>query len=125
MFHLTQNTESHAHLMKYQNMELIHNITENTVQCCGDDNLSVFLCLSPPQVHLKAPMILNGVCVIWRGWIDLQRLDGMGFLEYDDERAQVQTHEQYMCALIQYLMFLPLSCLKGILHLWFYTSKSA
>ncbi|XP_061773409.1 core-binding factor subunit beta isoform X1 [Nerophis ophidion] len=40
------------------------------------------------KVHLKAPMILNGVCVIWRGWIDLQRLDGMGLLEYDDERAQ-------------------------------------
>ncbi|KAL4613673.1 core-binding factor subunit beta-like [Arapaima gigas] len=39
-------------------------------------------------VHLKAPMILNGVCVIWRGWIDLQRLDGMGCLEYDDEKAQ-------------------------------------
>ncbi|KAM9351837.1 core-binding factor subunit beta isoform 5-T5 [Symphorus nematophorus] len=39
-------------------------------------------------VHLKAPMILNGVCVIWRGWIDLQRLDGMGYLEYDEERAQ-------------------------------------
>ncbi|XP_029378710.1 core-binding factor subunit beta isoform X4 [Echeneis naucrates] len=39
-------------------------------------------------VYLKAPMILNGVCVIWRGWIDLQRLDGMGYLEYDDERAQ-------------------------------------
>ncbi|XP_016104944.1 core-binding factor subunit beta-like isoform X5 [Sinocyclocheilus grahami] len=33
-------------------------------------------------------MILNGVCVIWRGSIDLQRLDGMGCLEYDDERAQ-------------------------------------
>uniref|UniRef100_A0A672FT59 Core-binding factor subunit beta n=1 Tax=Salarias fasciatus TaxID=181472 RepID=A0A672FT59_SALFA len=40
------------------------------------------------KVYLKAPMILNGVCVIWRGWIDLQRLDGMGYLEYDDERAQ-------------------------------------
>uniref|UniRef100_UPI0037E8CDCE core-binding factor subunit beta isoform X4 n=1 Tax=Semicossyphus pulcher TaxID=241346 RepID=UPI0037E8CDCE len=39
-------------------------------------------------VYLKAPMILNGVCVIWRGWIDLQRLDGMGFLEFDEERAQ-------------------------------------
>ncbi|KAM3869927.1 core-binding factor subunit beta isoform 5-T5 [Diretmus argenteus] len=39
-------------------------------------------------VYLKAPMILNGVCVMWRGWIDLQRLDGMGYLEYDDERAQ-------------------------------------
>lgn len=35
-------------------------------------------------------MILNGVCVIWRGWIDLHRLDGMGCLEYDDERAQVR-----------------------------------
>ncbi|KPP67081.1 hypothetical protein Z043_114366 [Scleropages formosus] len=40
------------------------------------------------QVYLKAPMILNGVCVIWKGWIDLQRLDGMGCLEYDDEKAQ-------------------------------------
>ncbi|KAK1784873.1 hypothetical protein P4O66_018307 [Electrophorus voltai] len=40
------------------------------------------------EVYLKAPMILNGVCVIWRGWIDLQRLDGMGCLEYDEERAQ-------------------------------------
>ncbi|KAJ8281176.1 hypothetical protein GJAV_G00064390 [Gymnothorax javanicus] len=40
------------------------------------------------KVHLKAPMILNGVCVLWRGWIDLQRLDGMGFLEFDEERAQ-------------------------------------
>ena len=34
-------------------------------------------------------MILNGVCVIWKGWIDLQRLDGMGCLEFDEERAQV------------------------------------
>uniref|UniRef100_A0A8C9RRZ6 Core-binding factor subunit beta n=1 Tax=Scleropages formosus TaxID=113540 RepID=A0A8C9RRZ6_SCLFO len=40
------------------------------------------------KVYLKAPMILNGVCVIWKGWIDLQRLDGMGCLEYDDEKAQ-------------------------------------
>ncbi|XP_020949712.1 core-binding factor subunit beta isoform X2 [Sus scrofa] len=41
------------------------------------------------KVYLKAPMILNGVCVIWKGWIDLQRLDGMGCLEFDEERAQV------------------------------------
>lgn len=44
---------------------------------------------SVSQVYLKAPMILNGVCVIWKGWIDLQRLDGMGCLEFDEERAQV------------------------------------
>lgn len=51
-------------------------------------DINVVLALSL-QVYLKAPMILNGVCVIWKGWIDLQRLDGMGYLEYDDERAQV------------------------------------
>ncbi|KAG8437660.1 hypothetical protein GDO86_008392 [Hymenochirus boettgeri] len=40
------------------------------------------------KVYLKAPMILNGVCVMWKGWIDLQRLDGMGCLEFDEDRAQ-------------------------------------
>uniref|UniRef100_A0A8I3WX64 Core-binding factor subunit beta n=1 Tax=Callithrix jacchus TaxID=9483 RepID=A0A8I3WX64_CALJA len=32
-------------------------------------------------------MILNGVCVTSKGWIDLQRRDGMGCLEFDEERA--------------------------------------
>ncbi|RXM33553.1 UPF0183 protein C16orf70 [Acipenser ruthenus] len=45
------------------------------------------------KVHLKAPMILNGVCVFWKGWIDLQRLDGMGVLEFDEERAQLFNRE--------------------------------
>uniref|UniRef100_A0A8C9F2E0 Core-binding factor subunit beta n=1 Tax=Pavo cristatus TaxID=9049 RepID=A0A8C9F2E0_PAVCR len=49
------------------------------------------------KVYLKAPMILNGVCVIWKGWIDLQRLDGMGCLEFDEERAQVRACLSY-CA---------------------------
>lgn len=30
---------------------------------------------------------MNGVCVRWRGWIDLDRLDGIGCLEYDEEHA--------------------------------------
>ena len=41
------------------------------------------------QVHLKSQFILNGVCVIWRGWVDLQRLDGTGCLEFDEDRARV------------------------------------
>lgn len=41
------------------------------------------------QVHLKSQFIMNGVCVVWRGWIDLQRLDGIGCLEFDDDRAEV------------------------------------
>ncbi|ODM94216.1 Protein big brother [Orchesella cincta] len=33
---------------------------------------------------------MNGVCVRWRGWIDLERLDGVGCLEYDEETAQIE-----------------------------------
>ena len=32
---------------------------------------------------------MNGVCVQWKGWVDLQRLDGTGCLEFDEERAKV------------------------------------
>ncbi|KAK9869414.1 hypothetical protein WA026_003169 [Henosepilachna vigintioctopunctata] len=30
---------------------------------------------------------MNGVCVRWRGYIDLERLDGVGCLEFNEERA--------------------------------------
>ncbi|XP_008543787.1 protein big brother-like [Microplitis mediator] len=39
------------------------------------------------KVHLKSHLIMNGVCVKWRGWIDLERLDGVGCLEFDEEAA--------------------------------------
>ena len=55
----------------------------NTVLICG------MFCLL--QVHLKSQFILNGVCVIWRGWIDLVRLDGIGSLDFDGERAEVSS----------------------------------
>jgi len=42
------------------------------------------------KIHLKAPLILNGVCVRWRGWLDLERLDGVGCLEFDEENAVVE-----------------------------------
>ncbi|CAH1183981.1 unnamed protein product [Phaedon cochleariae] len=41
----------------------------------------------PGKVHIKAGFIMNGVCVRWRGWIDVERLDGVGCLEYNEERA--------------------------------------
>lgn len=44
----------------------------------------------PGKVHLKSQFIMNGVCVIWRGWIDLRRLDGIGCLEFDAGRAEVE-----------------------------------
>lgn len=30
---------------------------------------------------------MNGVCVKFRGWLDLERVDGVGCLEFDDRRA--------------------------------------
>jgi hypothetical protein len=44
----------------------------------------------PNKVHLKSHFILNGVCVTWKGWLDLRRLDGVGRFEYDAERAQIE-----------------------------------
>jgi hypothetical protein len=34
-------------------------------------------------------LILNGVCVRWRGFLDLQRLDGIGRIEFDHQMAKV------------------------------------
>lgn len=39
------------------------------------------------QVHFRSPLIMNGVCVMLRGWLDLQRLDGVACLEFDEEAA--------------------------------------
>ena len=49
------------------------------------------------QVHISSSFILNGVCVRWRGWLDLERLDGSGLLELDEalmlrEEANLQKH---------------------------------
>ncbi|KAK3729918.1 hypothetical protein QZH41_018075 [Actinostola sp. cb2023] len=43
----------------------------------------------PGKVHLKSSFIFNGVCVAFKGWIDLQRLDGIGFVDFDEDKAKV------------------------------------
>lgn len=35
---------------------------------------------------------MNGVCVVWRGWLDLTRLDGVACLDFDADRAAVSTY---------------------------------
>ena len=34
------------------------------------------------QVHILSSFILNGVCVRWRGWLDLERLEGISMPKY-------------------------------------------
>jgi len=43
----------------------------------------------PGMVHLTSKsIILNGVCVRWKGAINLETLSGTGQIEFDDEMAQ-------------------------------------
>lgn len=49
-----------------------------------DSNSCCFFLL---QVHIKSHFIMNGVCVRFRGWLDMERLDGIGCLELDEKRA--------------------------------------
>lgn len=41
-------------------------------------------------MHLKASFILNGVCVLWRGWIEIATLEGFGCLEFDSYNGFIE-----------------------------------
>ena len=43
----------------------------------------------PNRVHLMSKFIMNGVCVRWVGWIDLETLSGKAKLMFDEEQAKV------------------------------------
>jgi hypothetical protein len=73
------------------------------------------------QVHLRSHFIMNGVCVRWRGWIDLERLDGVGCLEYDEDKAQVLSQLNiYWALFLKHFCSLPL----GSAALWTFKVKS-
>ena len=42
------------------------------------------------QVHIRSPLILNGVCVRFKGYVDMERLGGVACLEFDEESAKVE-----------------------------------
>eukprot|EP00794_Sanderia_malayensis_P018787 gene18787-20678_t len=44
----------------------------------------------PGKAHLKSRFIMNGVSVMFKGYVDVQRLDGAGCIEYDDEQAKTE-----------------------------------
>lgn len=57
------------------------------------------------KVHLRSNFIMNGVCVRFRGWLDLERLDGVACLDFDEGRAlqedaqlaeQIESYNQRM-----------------------------
>ncbi|RDD47137.1 Core-binding factor subunit beta [Trichoplax sp. H2] len=42
------------------------------------------------KIYLTSSFIMNGVCVKWKGWLDVQRLEGLGCLEFNEEMAKVE-----------------------------------
>ena len=45
---------------------------------------------APYQVHIKSPLVVNGVCVRWKGYFDMERLDGVACMEFDEEAAKIE-----------------------------------
>ena len=41
------------------------------------------------QVYIDSPVILNGVCLRWKGYINLEKLDGVGGMKFDEDSARV------------------------------------
>lgn len=33
---------------------------------------------------------MNGICIRFKGWVDIDRLDGVGCLEYDEVRGRIE-----------------------------------
>ena len=52
---------------------------------------------SRAQVYLRSRFIMNGVCVQWVGWIDLETLNGKARLVYDEEQAKVSQSPSPCC----------------------------
>lgn len=57
------------------------------------------------QVFIKSRFIMNGVCVVWKGWLDLQRLDGAGYLEFDEDKAKVSLLTIQLTSFLTFLLF--------------------
>ncbi|XP_053211191.1 protein big brother-like [Panonychus citri] len=42
------------------------------------------------KVEFRSSLIFNGVCVQCKGWIDLEKLEGIGCLEYDHVNGEIE-----------------------------------
>merc|ERR1711981_188029 len=42
------------------------------------------------KVFLDSPLIVNGLCVRWKGYINMEKLDGVGGFRFDEEFARIE-----------------------------------
>ena len=54
------------------------------------------------QVFFDSPLIVNGVCVRWKGYINQEKLDGVGGFRFDEESARViKIHSYTKCLMVE------------------------
>ena len=68
---------------------LIRLLTKQILVVLEECNINYLLFL---QVHMASSFIMNGVCVKWIGWVDLEALSGKARLAFDEEHAKVTNH---------------------------------
>ena len=51
--------------------------------------MKCLVCISS-QVYLDAPLIINCVCVRWKGFVNMDKLDGVGGFRFDEDAARVR-----------------------------------
>ncbi|XP_065199560.1 protein big brother-like [Planococcus citri] len=83
MFNTSSNGYHHHHHHNHHQQHMPNSSSNATIRETDFDK-------EHGKVHLRSHFIMNGVCVCWRGWVDLERLDGVGCLEFDEERAAVE-----------------------------------
>ncbi len=44
-------------------------------------------------MYLDAPLIVNGLSVRWKGYINMEKLDGVGGFRFDDDSARVRIEQ--------------------------------
>lgn len=76
-------TGTNLQLMFTPNMPSMTSYHQPTIGYCDFEK-------EPGMVHILSPFIMNGVCVQWKGRINLEKLDGIGCLEFDEERAMIE-----------------------------------
>lgn len=42
------------------------------------------------RVYIDSPIILNGVCLRWKGYINLEKLDGVGGMKFDEDSSRIE-----------------------------------
>jgi len=55
----------------------------------------------PGKVLIRSRFIMNGVCIRWRGWLNIKSFEGVGCLEFDEESAKLEDallKQQLKCA---------------------------